>query len=297
VPPTSYAPTHRRATATPSSSNLRLPDLRRRGVVGLVGAGLCAAAAAGALAAPQAVAGAADAAPSSPPRTGDPRVDLEAERAAALGGTSRSIGRSTRGSAVEALQEVAQRVAAEQAAAEAARVAAERAAAEATRVAAEQAAAEAARVAAEQASDQAAQAAAEARRLADAWVLPTSDYRITARFGTSGSRWSSGHTGLDFAAPLGTPVVAVHAGIVHSVGWAGPYGRRIVVQHSDGTETWYCHPSATSAAPGEAVGTGETIGLVGSTGNSTGPHLHLEVRPSGSPVDPRSFLATRGATP
>jgi len=92
-------------------------------------------------------------------------------------------------------------------------------------------------------------------------------------------------------------VVAVHAGTVVSAGWAGAYGNRIVIRHSGGVETWYCHMSAFTAGTGQQVGTGHQIGRVGSTGNTTGPHLHLEVRRGGTPVDPAAFLANHGAAP
>ncbi|MEV7419714.1 M23 family metallopeptidase [Streptomyces sp. NPDC089919] len=156
---------------------------------------------------------------------------------------------------------------------------------------------EAARKAAEAAAKAAAAAKAEAARLAQlakSYVLPTSAYTLTSHYGDSGSMWSSGHhTGLDFAAPTGTPVKAVHGGTVVSAGWSGPYGYRIVLRLADGTELWYCHLSSMSVTSG-TVTTGETIGRVGATGNVTGAHLHLEVREGGSTVDPLSWLAARG---
>ena len=205
-------------------------------------------------------------------------------------------------SAAASLSGAAQSAAEEAAAvarAEAARVAAEQAAAaEAARVAAEQAAAQAAAAEAARQQAAAAAAAAEAERLATSWVVPTSGYRLTGRFGAAGSRWSSTHTGLDFATASGTPALAIHKGTVTSVGWGGAYGNRVIVTHPDGTESWYCHLSAFSVKSGASVATGQQVGRVGSTGNSTGPHLHLEVRPGGGgPVDPRAFLANRGATP
>lgn len=130
------------------------------------------------------------------------------------------------------------------------------------------------------------------------WVLPTSNYRLTARFGMSGSYWSSNHTGLDFAAPSGTPTVSISAGTVTETGYAGAYGNRVIITHNDGTEVWYCHLSSVGVQPGQTVAAGQQIGTVGSTGNSTGPHLHLEVRPGGGdPVDPERALAVNGITP
>jgi hypothetical protein len=131
-----------------------------------------------------------------------------------------------------------------------------------------------------------------------AWVVPiVGDYVITARFGQAGERWTSRHTGVDLAAPLGRPVLAAAGGQVTYAGWDGPYGQRIEITHWDGTKTRYAHLSAITVADGSFVAAGETIGLVGSTGNSTGPHLHFEVRPapSGQPVDPEPWMAARGA--
>jgi len=131
------------------------------------------------------------------------------------------------------------------------------------------------------------------RRLARAYVLPLTGYRLSAGFGQSGGRWSSTHTGQDFAAPSGTAVRAVAAGTVVSAEWAGAYGWRTIIRHADGTETWYCHLSSFVVSRG-AVSAGQRIGRVGSTGNSTGPHLHLEVRVNGSPVDPLAWLRRHG---
>ncbi|WP_405999927.1 M23 family metallopeptidase [Streptomyces sp. NBC_00829] len=176
----------------------------------------------------------------------------------------------------------------------------------AEKLAAEKAAAEAAKqqTAAEAAKKKAeaeAAAKAEAARLAElakSYALPTSSYTITSTFGEAGSMWSSGyHTGLDFAAPSGTPVKAVHSGTVKSAGWSGSYGYRTVLELDDGTEVWYCHQSSMSVSVGQKVSTGETIGRVGATGNVTGPHLHLEVHtPGGSGVDPMTWLRDKGLT-
>ncbi|MCJ1678854.1 M23 family metallopeptidase [Streptomyces sp. APSN-46.1] len=173
--------------------------------------------------------------------------------------------------------------------AEAARLAIEKAADEA-RVAAEKAAAEAkAKADADAAAEQAREAKASG-----GYALPTSAYTLTSHYGDSGSMWSSGyHTGLDFAAPTGTPVKAVAGGKIISAGWSGAYGYRIVLQLDDGTEIWYCHLSSMSVTSG-SVGTGETIGRVGATGNVTGAHLHLEVRKGGSTMDPLAWLTSKG---
>jgi murein DD-endopeptidase MepM/ murein hydrolase activator NlpD len=129
--------------------------------------------------------------------------------------------------------------------------------------------------------------------LTPAFVRPMKSYRLTARFGQSGSRWSRDHTGLDFAAPYGTPVRAVAAGTVVAAGWAGAYGYRTVIRHADGTRTWYAHQSRLLVRHGK-VKAGQIIGRVGSTGNSTGPHLHLEVRRHGQPVNPATWLGSHG---
>jgi murein DD-endopeptidase MepM/ murein hydrolase activator NlpD len=148
-----------------------------------------------------------------------------------------------------------------------------------------------------------AQLAASAERYAgkiaaNAWQLPLSGYNLTARFGYSSSLWASTHTGLDFAAPSGTPVVSVANGVVRSTGYDGAYGNKVVVAHEDGTETWYAHLSTITVGPGDNLTVGQQLGTVGSTGNSTGPHLHFEVRPgAGDPVDPYAALVARGVTP
>lgn len=129
------------------------------------------------------------------------------------------------------------------------------------------------------------------------WVLPLSGYRLTARFGEYGL-WSSYHTGLDFAAPTGTPINAIANGTVTSTGYDGAYGNKTVVTLEDGTEMWFCHQTSIDVSVGDVVAAGDHLGTVGSTGNVTGPHLHLEVRPGGGdPVDPYSALAANGVTP
>lgn len=133
---------------------------------------------------------------------------------------------------------------------------------------------------------------------ANAWVLPVSGYRITAEFGYSSSLWANTHTGLDFAAPSGTPVVSVANGTVRSASYDGAYGNKVVVALEDGTEIWYAHLTSFSVSVGENVTGGEQVGTVGSTGNSTGSHLHLEVRPgAGDAVDPYAALIAHGLNP
>jgi murein DD-endopeptidase MepM/ murein hydrolase activator NlpD len=129
-------------------------------------------------------------------------------------------------------------------------------------------------------------------------VLPVRGYRLTGRFGDRSGLWSSMHTGLDFASPAGTPIHSVAAGVVTSVGYDGRFGYKTVVRLADGTELWYCHQDAQRVQVGERVHAGQVIGVVGSTGNVTGPHLHLEVRPKvDHPIDPLRWLRTRGLKP
>jgi len=124
-------------------------------------------------------------------------------------------------------------------------------------------------------------------------LTPVAKYTITATFGQAGGRWARNHTGLDFAAPTGTPVRAVAAGTVIKSGWAGAYGNQLRIRHADGTESWYNHMSRYAVKTG-SVKAGQVIGYVGSTGNTTGPHLHLEIRKAGSPVNPMTWLRAKG---
>jgi len=110
---------------------------------------------------------------------------------------------------------------------------------------------------------------------------------ITSRFG---SRRSGYHTGLDIANSTGTPITATAAGTVTYAGWKGSYGKLVVISHENGVETYYAHCSAIYVGEGQEVQAGETIGAVGNTGNSTGPHLHLEVRVNGNTVNPQNYL-------
>lgn len=131
-----------------------------------------------------------------------------------------------------------------------------------------------------------------------AWTLPTTGYRLTGRFGQASGLWSGTHTGLDFATTSGTPIVAVATGTVTETGWAGSYGNRTIETLQDGTEIWYAHELAITANPGQVVRSGQQIGAVGSTGNSTGSHVHIEVRPGGGdPVDPYTALIYHGLQP
>ncbi|WP_020141180.1 M23 family metallopeptidase [Streptomyces sp. 351MFTsu5.1] len=184
-----------------------------------------------------------------------------------------------------------------QAVADAAQKEADAAAAKAEKEAQQQAAA------AKKKAEEAAAKKAEAARLAELakqYTLPTSSYTITGTFGQAGSLWSSGyHTGLDFAAPTGTLIKAIHSGTVTEAGWAGSYGYRTILTLDDGTELWFCHQSSISVSVGQKVGTGDVIGRVGATGNVTGAHLHLEVHPGGAAtgIDPMAWLQGKGLNP
>jgi murein DD-endopeptidase MepM/ murein hydrolase activator NlpD len=132
------------------------------------------------------------------------------------------------------------------------------------------------------------------------WVLPVAAgvYHLTARFGDYSSLWSHFHTGLDFAAPTGTPIMAVAGGTISETGYSGAYGNRTIETLPDGTELWYCHQNEFGTSVGATVKPGQVIGYVGSTGNVTGPHLHLEVHPGGGdPVDPYAALVVHGLQP
>jgi murein DD-endopeptidase MepM/ murein hydrolase activator NlpD len=140
-------------------------------------------------------------------------------------------------------------------------------------------------------------AAKEARIAAEKarpkWVLPVSGFRLTAGFGEYGL-WSSSHTGQDFACAYGTPVHAVGDGRIIFASYEGAYGNKIVIEHPDGTVTWYAHLDSFVRTSG-TVKAGDVIGRVGMTGNTTGPHLHLEVRPhDAAPVPPLTWLRAHG---
>ena len=99
------------------------------------------------------------------------------------------------------------------------------------------------------------------------------------------------HAGIDIAAPKGTPISAAAEGIVTFAGWQKGYGNLVIIQHPDGSETRYGHAEKLFVVEGDKISAGQTIAAVGSTGKSTGPHLHFEVRENGQPVDPRRFLS------
>ena len=112
---------------------------------------------------------------------------------------------------------------------------------------------------------------------------PTTDTRITQYY-----HWR--HSGLDIAGTLKSPIYAAESGVVESVGWGSGYGYQILVKHDNGMKTRYAHLSKFHVKKGQRVARGETIGMVGSTGRSTGPHLHLEVYDGGYRRNPLSYL-------
>ena len=128
-------------------------------------------------------------------------------------------------------------------------------------------------------------------RVGHGYVWPL-EGRISSGFGwrsisVAGNRF---HGGIDIAAPSGTPVRAARGGIVTRAGWVGAYGYLIVLDHGGGWETRYAHLSRIDVRLGERVAQGAVVGLVGSTGASTGPHLHFEVRRDGLALDPLAYL-------
>ncbi|MET9801885.1 M23 family metallopeptidase [Streptomyces sp. NPDC006368] len=130
-----------------------------------------------------------------------------------------------------------------------------------------------------------------------AWVAPVEEYRLSARFHSAGERWARRHTGQDFAVDLGTPVRSIGAGRVQSVSCGGAFGIEVIVRHGNGWYSQYAHLAAPAVDKGERVRTGQWIGQAGTTGNSTGPHLHFEVRLTpylGSGVDPVPWLREHG---
>lgn len=113
---------------------------------------------------------------------------------------------------------------------------------------------------------------------------------ISSRFGVRSNIRSSAHTGLDIATSTGTPISAAASGTVTFSGWKGSYGYLMVITHSNGVQTYYGHCSKLYVSAGQTVSQGQTIAAVGSTGNSTGPHLHFEIRVNGVAYNPQNYL-------
>lgn len=113
---------------------------------------------------------------------------------------------------------------------------------------------------------------------------------ISSRYGSYSKRRISTHTGLDLACPKGTPIKAIAGGTVTFAAYNGAYGKLVKIDHGNGVETWYAHCSSIDVKVGESVSAGTIIAKVGSTGNSTGPHLHLEIRIDGNTINPEEYL-------
>ncbi|MER6689089.1 M23 family metallopeptidase [Streptomyces minutiscleroticus] len=166
---------------------------------------------------------------------------------------------------------------------------------------AEKAAADAKKTAA---AEKAAARPAAAAKSAASWVDPVSGYTLSARFNQAGGMWAAKHSGQDFAVPSGTKVVAAHGGTVVKAGGNGAgdgpaYGNAVVIRHGNGTYSQYAHLSRIEVKVGQVVTTGRRIALSGNTGNSSGPHLHFEIRTTpdyGSAVDPVAFLRSKGVS-
>lgn len=112
---------------------------------------------------------------------------------------------------------------------------------------------------------------------------------ITSRYGVSSRIRKSTHTGLDIAASSGTPIKVMAEGTVTCASYQGSYGNLVKIDHGNGVETWYGHTSKMYVKVGQKVNAGDVIASVGSTGNSTGPHLHLEIRLNGNHVNPQKY--------
>ncbi|MEU8730570.1 MULTISPECIES: M23 family metallopeptidase [Streptomyces] len=142
------------------------------------------------------------------------------------------------------------------------------------------------------------------KKKAVSWVDPVKKYELSASFAQNGGMWAHKHSGQDFAVPIGTNVVAAHGGTVVKAGGNGAgdgpaYGNAIVIKHGNGTYSQYAHLSKINVKIGQIVKTGQSIAKSGNTGNSSGPHLHFEIRTTpnyGSAVDPVAFLRAKGVT-
>jgi len=166
--------------------------------------------------------------------------------------------------------------------------------------AAKKAAAE--RAAAKKAAAKKAAAKKAAAKKKISWIDPVRKYTLSAKFAQAGGMWQHKHSGQDFAVPSGTRVLAAHGGTVVKAGGYGAgdgpaYGNAIVIKHGNGTYSQYAHLSRIDVNVGQIVKTGQRIALSGSTGNSSGPHLHFEIRTTanyGSAIDPVKFLRAKG---
>lgn len=120
-------------------------------------------------------------------------------------------------------------------------------------------------------------------------VLPVTG-TISSRYGVTSRIRRSNHTGLDIAATTGTPIKVMADGVVTNASYSGSYGKLVKVEHGNGVEIWYAHTSKMYVKKGQEVKAGDIIAEVGSTGNSTGPHLHLEIRLNGEHINPQKYV-------
>ncbi|MFI5621026.1 M23 family metallopeptidase [Streptomyces sp. NPDC051567] len=161
-----------------------------------------------------------------------------------------------------------------------------------------------ARLVAAQATAQSASAAASAASSTTVWKKPVDKYTLSATYGKGGSMWSQKHSGQDFAVPTGTPVKSIHNGVVVKAGPNGggdgpAYGNAVVIKHPNNTYSQYAHLSQIKVKTGQKVFTNQLIALSGNTGNSSGPHLHFEIRTTpnyGSAINPVTFLRQAGVS-
>ncbi|MEU9625223.1 M23 family metallopeptidase [Streptomyces luteogriseus] len=143
---------------------------------------------------------------------------------------------------------------------------------------------------------------AAAKKAKPSWVDPVKKYSLSASFAQNGGMWAHKHSGQDFAVPSGTQVVAAHGGTVVKAGGNGAgdgpaYGNAVVIKHGNGTYSQYAHLSKVTVHVGQIVKTGQEIAKSGNTGNSSGPHLHFEIRTTpnyGTAIDPVKFLRAKG---
>ncbi|MDQ0685457.1 murein DD-endopeptidase MepM/ murein hydrolase activator NlpD [Streptomyces achromogenes] len=148
----------------------------------------------------------------------------------------------------------------------------------------------------------AAVSAAAKKAVSASWIDPVKKYTLSAGFAQAGKMWQSTHSGQDFAVPSGTKVMAAHGGTVVKAGGNGAgdgpaYGNAVVIKHANGVYSQYAHLSRIDVKIGQVVKTGQKIALSGSTGNSSGPHLHFEIRTTanyGSAINPVTFLHSKG---
>ncbi|NBE55491.1 M23 family metallopeptidase [Streptomyces boluensis] len=158
--------------------------------------------------------------------------------------------------------------------------------------------------AADAAKAKAAHAKQAAAKKAAGWGDPVKNYTLSAGFGLGGNMWSQKHSGQDFAVPIGTKVTSVHSGTVVKAGPNGAgdgpaYGNAVVIKHDNGRYSQYAHLSKVGVQIGQKVNTGQEIARSGNTGNSSGPHLHFEIRTTpnyGSAINPVSYLRGLGVT-